>query len=67
MNSLNILFMKLENILKAKIYQFKDYTIEVVHDPANHLSQDLQDELAEECAELSRESFGNPHINEEFR
>ncbi len=52
--------------LNAKIYEFSDYAIEVIHEPAYNLSLDLQDELVAECTEVSREGFGNSNIKEEF-
>jgi hypothetical protein len=52
--------------LNAKIYQFADYSVEVIHDPINHLSRFLQNDLVSECTELSRDSFGNPNVKEAF-
>lgn len=56
----------MEGALKAKIYKFADYSVEVIHNPAHNLSSFLQDELVAECTELSRDSFENPNIKEEF-
>ena len=55
----------LEIVLNARVYQFENCAVEVVHDPITNLSKDLQDELVIECTELSRDSFGNPDIQEE--
>lgn len=52
--------------MNAKIYEFADYTVEVIHNPSHNLPKKLQAELVAECTELSRNSFGNPHIEEEF-
>ena len=49
-----------------KVYKFEDYLVEVVQELAHNLPQSLQDELIGECTDLSRDSFGNPDIKEEF-
>jgi hypothetical protein len=49
-----------------KVYKFEDYSVEVVQELAHNLPQSLQDELIGECTDLSRDSFGNPDIKEEF-
>jgi len=52
--------------MSIKIYKFEDYLVEVVKDPAHSLPQSSQDEVVRECTNLSRDSFENPDIKEEF-
>jgi hypothetical protein len=52
--------------LSIKIYKFESYSVEVVQNLAHSLPQSLQDELVWECTELSRDSFENLDIKEEF-
>ena len=49
-----------------RIYKFEDYSVEVIHNPNRNIPKCLQDELVWECVELSRDSFGNQNVKEDF-
>ena len=55
-----------EFALGMRIYEFSEFVVEVIHNPNQVLSLDLQEKLVEKCTKLSRDSFGNVYIQKDF-
>lgn len=47
-------------------HNFGDYRVEVINDPGAHIEESSVENLITECTELSRSSFGSPHIRREL-